>query len=474
MVDVTDRALEVDQRREVHGTRPAMTSYLRSDLWLWLAPPIVMLALAAYGTYAALGLVADGSYFLVTILGDGDFFFYDPARVMAVTLTQAPVVIAGKLGVSDVSALIRIYSASLVGLPVLAWVGALSNLWRTRLYWAFVVMFAVTFLNGGLIPIGEFNLAYALVALSAAILLRRDSLGFGRLLMLSLVSIALLRSYEALVYLGPVLFAIAFVRLIGWRGTAREVGLARQLVLAGVMFMYSSATALSAWAILFPRDPTNAAGASDLLWPVMHDPQMTISVAVGVGCLLVPLVRAPRFRWASAAVVGLVALFLLRSSIWAPPWMQYASRTVVGLTFFVLLATCSAAVIVGRSRPEDAARSLGGSNATWFAPALLFAAQAVVFASQAHGFAEWASTFEHVVTASRGPVVLSESGLDPVETSRFGWPWTNPLMSILLADEPGQGLVLNPPGNVPSTLEEVTAYVPTLDPRFSKDAPLFP
>jgi len=68
--------------------------------------------------------------------------------------------------------LIRFQSFGLIAIPLAIWVGALAAQWRKPLYWAFVAMFAVVQLNSGFMAVGEYLLAYALVALSAAMLLR--------------------------------------------------------------------------------------------------------------------------------------------------------------------------------------------------------------------------------------------------------------------------------------------------------------
>src|SRR5674476_1095180 len=79
-------------------------------------------------------------------------------------------------------------------------------------------MFAVVQLNSGFMAVGEYLLAYALVALSAAVLLREELLRWWQLAVLAVSAVVLLLSYEALAHLGLVLLAITVARIVGVRG----------------------------------------------------------------------------------------------------------------------------------------------------------------------------------------------------------------------------------------------------------------
>ena len=204
---------------------------------------------------AVRGLYADGSFYLLYTLHNDDFFHVNPTRYFAEIVTQLPVVVAMHSGVSDTAMLIRLHSVGLVVIPLGLWVGALMAQWRRPMLWALVAMFAVTQLNSGFMAIGEYNLAYALVVLSAALLLRARALRWWQLVVLVTTAVLATLSYEALVYLGPVLIALAVARLMGVRGIGAARSWAERAALILLCVVYTAATAVAAWSIRDPRVP---------------------------------------------------------------------------------------------------------------------------------------------------------------------------------------------------------------------------
>jgi len=173
---------------------------------------IVLILLAAMqATYAARGLYADGAYYLWKVLESQTFFLF-PSRGITQLVTQLPVVAAIRLGVTDVGMLARLQSFGTAGFPMIVWAVTFVVLLRHQLFWPFVAIFAVTFLNSGFFSVGEYNCASAFVALSAAILLRGHLKPWScAVLVLSAVMLPL--SYETLAFLGPGLAFLAFLRL---------------------------------------------------------------------------------------------------------------------------------------------------------------------------------------------------------------------------------------------------------------------
>src|SRR5258708_39585737 len=88
---------------------PAPIVYRGAVLVLW--------ALAAYNSFACRGLFWDGAAFLVNVVDFRTFHDFYPARAHIGWVTQLPVILALRLGVTDMNVLAMIQSAALFALP---------------------------------------------------------------------------------------------------------------------------------------------------------------------------------------------------------------------------------------------------------------------------------------------------------------------------------------------------------------------
>lgn len=64
--------------------------------------------------------------------------------------------------------------------------------------------------------------------------------------------------------------------------------------------------------------------------------------------------------------------------------------------------------------------------------------------------------------------------LDPKATDRYGWVWTNPIMSSLLQENRDQGVILSTPAAAAGSATWLPDPLPQPLPRFVKSTPLFP
>ena len=187
-------------------------------------------------------------------------FYVYPSRAAVMGVTQVPVVAAMKVGVTNVTSLAYLQSFGTVAMPILVWDGLLVALWRHRLFWPFAVIFAVTFLNSGFYSVGEYNLATALVALDAALLLRGELRRASGLVLVVSAGMLVL-SYQTMAFLGVVLAAMTVVRL---RAVTREMGARRWevLVLWAALAFYVLGAALNVWWTVAPPYPIDLAPVS--------------------------------------------------------------------------------------------------------------------------------------------------------------------------------------------------------------------
>jgi len=415
--------------------------------------------------YSLRGLYADGSYYFWNELSSQSFFTY-PTRIIAQIVTQIPVVAAMHLGIDNVVILARFQSFGVASIPMILWVISLVFLLRKPYFWAVVALFAVVFLNAGMVAVGEHNLAYALVVLNVVLLYRRFPGSWAAALLL-LSALLLLLSYEALVYLGPLLAVIAAINLIRVKRDPNASRGASGLMIA-LICIYSISAVLGGLFILFPRDSNNLRGASDLLWPLLNDHQLVISAAIGGMALVLSLLTNKRGQAVGVFLISACCLLLLDRQLWAAPWMHYGARILVGIALFAAIAS----FILIEYRPLHRNRPTGQrarANYTWIVAASLLAAQLVSFTYSTNGYAGWLTSFDRQVDAATGETQFDPAAFGPRDSSLYVWPWTNPFLSMLFRSNAGRGMILSPGSSLPSS-DLLPAPLPS---RFYQDGPLF-
>ena len=417
---------------------PAATSRIeRIAAWSVIG---LVVASAVHGTVALRGLYADGAYYFWAMLQNEGYFLFDPARGFAQFVTQIPAVVAIAAGVDDVGILAVLQSAGVAGAPTLLWAGALALLVGHRMFWPMVVVFAAVFLNSGFVAIGEYTVLYGLVAVAVALLVR-PRFGVASALALLVIAVLTLRTYEAAVYLAPLLAVLALVR---WRQLRDEpVATGRRVTLIASAGLFVFAAVLGGLAIVFPRDPMNRQGAADLLAPILSNRELVIVGAIATCYLVARLVLKGRALLASSIVLSVIALGLLLPSVWAQPWMHYHARTITGLAMLALLLL---ALVPPRRAPEADV-----SPAVWVLPVVLLLAQLVPFTVHTQGYRAWLATFEQELDARSGTVRFEDTAL-LADSSTYAWPWTNPFLSIVLRERDSSTLIVSPGADPAATV----------------------
>ncbi|HTR86762.1 MAG TPA: hypothetical protein VMI56_19935 [Reyranella sp.] len=167
-------------------------------------------AVALWGSWECRGLYADGAMYLVIVIEKGSFLRPDDkAREYAIAATQIPLVIALKLGITDMRWLSRAYSLGLFAVPTVLYQMALTRAKDdTLLLAAVIAAIALAFFTTSTFIVGEYNTGYAL-AVAAAVWIstcRRWNMLDGSVL--TLFGLAALRSYESFLFFGPLLAAM--------------------------------------------------------------------------------------------------------------------------------------------------------------------------------------------------------------------------------------------------------------------------
>ena len=89
---------------------------------------VLLWALAAYNSFACRGLFWDGAAFLVNVVDFRAFHDFYPARAHVGWVTQLPLLLALRAGVTDMNVLAMIQSAALFALPAALYQLALARL----------------------------------------------------------------------------------------------------------------------------------------------------------------------------------------------------------------------------------------------------------------------------------------------------------------------------------------------------------
>ena len=428
-------------------------------------------ALALWNVVAYRGLFWDGASMLSMII-DGGWFewrFY-PARAHVMWLTQAPVVAAVALGVQDTSILALCYSASLFALPTAIYHLAL---WRVRhepAALALVLMvIAGVFLPTWFFILSEFQVAAAIAVAGMAIVATQPRLTATDGAILAGFGFVAVRSYEIMVYLGPLLGGA-----IAWRVTTSP-GMSRNARLLGWLaaILFIGASAVSASAIAeYWRHPHFQSYRGGIL-QFWENLQFVLALATVLPMVVVLLVRPEQLkRWPVYALGALPMLVLALSGelhrlvptavIFAPS--HYVARAGAGLLLLVLLTGWFLHVALPGLMPRIAstvADGAAGRRITVGAFGFMLAAMVPDMALTSR-WSEYRRTVQEVVQSRTGRVLVADTVIAEARFQPFFQDWTYPALSLMLRRTPGDAVLFVPRSNHPWKLNP-EIWLPTLE-----------
>ena len=179
-----------------------------SQLAAYRSVALLLWALAAYDTVTCRGLFWDGSAFLVSLLDHERFHDFYAARAHIDWLTQLPLLAVAELGVRDTRLLAMVYSASLFAVPVAFYHFALARVRHDVSLLAVVIaIVVVVYLPTSFFIVGEYSATFAAVTAAMAVALTTNGRSVRDAMVLCAIGALCLRSYEAMVYLGPLVAA---------------------------------------------------------------------------------------------------------------------------------------------------------------------------------------------------------------------------------------------------------------------------
>ncbi len=420
---------------------------------------LVLWALAAWNSYACRGLFWDGAAFLVNIIDLDKFHDFYPARAHVGYVTQLPVLLAARLGVVDLKVLAMIQSAALFALPAGLYHLAMARVRGDGLMLAIVLaILAAVYLPTSFFIIGEYNAAYAAVTAAMAIVLTSDGRRRDGVILMLLGALCL-RSYEAMVYLGP-LIAVA-VLWSTWRRRSDEGrkqepdDIARLLgTIAALAFVGGALVSGITMAVYWnhPHFVLVRAAVADF-WQNLQFIIPLVGLGLfAAGCLVWPrwlLGRAP------AVLIGLIALLLvivpwmrpIRPEAFLFPPAHYVARTAAGCVLWALLAAMWIHVAFAGSRlalleilrRPEVGRRLAASTC------VLVLAAAVPDLSLTHMWRGYLGFLRGVVVSHTGIVKEASLPMNVWPNYLFTQEWSLPALSATLRTRQSDAIVVAGP-----------------------------
>ena len=428
---------------------PTIIAYRTTIGLLW--------GLALWHSWESRGLFVDGSAFLVQIARREWFFDFYAPRLYAMVVGQIPVMTALFLGVTDLHLMARLLSFGLFVVPTAFYHLALMRAKDDPVLLASVVAaIAVVFMTTSFFIVGEYNTAYALTILVAVRLVTADRLTVFDSLVLAAVAFLAMRTYEVMIYLGPLLAAMIFWAL--HRAPSRPILPTVLQVAAAGMFLAGMVVATGS--ILTPYSEEHlsdtVATATNFWQNLQFDMVLLAALIVVVWALVKPraLLGVRPYAWAALflVVLALSPILAMNDTLVRPlAKSQYVARTAAGLVIAAIVifiwasrskfgARLPALVIL---RTPDAARRFVA-----FALLMLVAGlPADIYLTRT-----WMEYLEAVRT-----VVRAHSGVIPFESTSLAKnphlhlieAWILPSQSLVLRAKRGDGIIA-PPKNFDS------------------------
>lgn len=407
---------------------------------------LILWAPVIYNAIACRGLFWDGASFLVNIIDLGGFHDFYTARAHVDWVTQAPVIVAAGLGVRDLQVLSIVYSFALFALPVGLYHLALARVRHDPVMLAIVLAVLVTvYLPTSFFIVGEYNAAFAAVTAAMAIVLgvRRR----GDAVLLLALGLLCLRSYEALVYLGPLLAAC-----IVW-SMGKEHDPAKRLLLAVAALAFVASAIVSGSTIIDYWSHPHFAKVRSMSFEFWQNLQFSIPIAGLLICAVVALVRPGLLRGRlPIAIIAITSAALMLTpwyrllsdySILYPP-SHYLARQAAGLLLAALLG-CLWLHVAWRTRSPNllaVLREPAVARRLVAAMSLLLVAATipdVVLTGLWRGYLDRIAT---LVNRGEGAIPTRTLPLAAWPDKLFAQDWSLPALSAVVSRVPGRAYII--------------------------------
>jgi hypothetical protein len=403
-------------------------------------------ALAVYNAIGCRGLFWDGASFLVNIIDLGGFHDFYTARAHVDWVTQAPVIAAAWLGVRDLHVLSIAYSFGLFFLPAGLYHLALARVRHDPVMLAIViVILATVYLPTSFFIVGEYNAAFA--AVSAAVAIALTGWRRGDAVLLCALGLLCLRSYEALVYLGPLAAACILWSMRG----VRDAG--ARLVLAVAAMAFVGAAIVSGVTIIDYWGHPHFAKVRSMSLEFWQNLQFSIPMVGLLICAVIGLMRPGLLRGRlpiviiaiTGAALALTPWYRLLSdySILYPP-SHYLARQAAGLLLAGLLVCLWAQAAWRTKAPKilTVLREPGVARRLVASTAFLFAAATIPDLALTGLWTGYLDRIATLVNRGEGTIPTRTLPLAQWPDKLFAQDWSLPALSAVVSHTPGRAYVI--------------------------------
>ena len=384
-----------------------------------------------------LQLWGDGIWFLIRIASTRTYYFwvanfwtdFYKSRVFTNLMVQTPLVLATHLRVHHLHALSVVFGITLYAHGLIA-------LYLCYLYAAprWYVLFPLLSLFAGTMNVETYIVTDSHVLVSLFwpilfILLFREQLTRGTLLLLLLLSIPTVVSYESMMFFGVVLAAVCLWRM---RKFPRNRGL-----MAALAAWYLIGSGMAVAAVIWPFDPSNKAGFLRGLEVLYQSNHLGAKTSIGVLFCLALLFAVPsrlRIVQTLVAALGMFAVFYLCLEVFlghVPTSLNdQISARVLNLIVPLIVTALLLLVRFGWFKPNRRALGLA----------------AIVIGSLGIGQSFWTlacigrwqgmlATLRYELALHEGPIafedsIMSHGRLGPLQVVDLHATWPLPLLSV--------------------------------------------
>jgi len=412
----------------------------------------IIWALALWHSWTCRGLFVDGANFLVHIVRQEAFFDFYLPRLYAMLLGQIPVMTAVTLGVTDLHLLARLLSLGLFALPTIFYTLALHRAKDDAVLLAVVIAaIAIVFMTTSFFIVGEYNTLYAVTILIGVRLATAERLTLRDGIVLALLALLAIRTYETMIYLGPLLACIMLWKV--WRAPSRPLLPTLLHLVSAVFMILGMMVAINS--VVNPHSAEHLVEtwvmAADFWQNLQFDLVLGAAVIVVVWALVRPRDLGRPLPYVCGGLflvlLALSPLLALSDGLVRPlAKSQYVARTVSGLIIgtmiLLMVAWRSPATAKVRAMASLRLPAAGGRFLTFAFVMLVAGLPADLFLTQT-----WVSYLDAMRASVRG-----QGGVIAVEDTPIGRRphtllvenWVLTSQSMLMRGKPTDG-VLAPP-----------------------------
>jgi hypothetical protein len=408
---------------------------------------VLLWGLAAYATVTCRGLFWDGSSFLVNILDHGRFHDFYVARAHVDWVTQVPVLLLSEFGVRDTRVLAMAYSAALFGLPAALYHLALAQVRHDAVLLGIVIAaVAVVYLPTSFFIIGEYNATFAAVTAGMAVTMTSRESRLGDASLLCVLGVFCVRSYEAMVYLGPLLAAA-----IVW-SQRKDKDPATKTLAAIAALAFIAAAVVAAATIADYWSHPHFIKVRLMSFDFWQNLQFAIPLLGLAICAATGLLRPAWLQGRGPSiVVGISAALLALTPWWRllhehsilyPP-SHYLARQAAGLVLALLLV-CMWLHVAWQRKPPPVLATLRlppVSRHLVAAMTVLVIAAAIPDVVLTGLWSDYLGRLRGLVDSRQGIIRASDLPLLDWPDKLFAQDWSLPAMSAIVSRTPGRAFV---------------------------------